>query len=568
MDSTTAQPSSASSPAEVPPPALQEVFLVAARMADPKQRAAAARALALLAGADELIIFTRDAEIEALLPAPGFPQTLPDFRRWRRFLEDLLQGTAERGSLPYPDGSSTANVLAVKAADGSILVLLGGNPDASAASAISIVLPVLAAALSWEQTSVAAEGRAAVARAAAGDAKLLTASLDHARHALQEALAKAEAANAAKDQFLAVLSHELRTPLAPVLASATALLADEPLPQTLREPLEMIQRNVELEARLIDDLLDLTRIARGKMQLNLEVVDVQALIEQSLEICQSDVYRKELRVETDLKAQRHHVRADPVRLQQVLWNLLKNAVKFTPSGGSLRVTTGNEQNDLRIEVIDSGYGIEPCHLDRIFSAFEQAEETVTRHFGGLGLGLAISKAIVQAHGGRLWATSQGKGRGATFTLMLATVPASDTSGRCTIPVRAGASKPLKLLLVEDHADTAAVMARLLRHAGHAVWVATSIAAGVRLAEQHSFDLVVSDLGLPDGSGLELMRTLRARHGLAGVAISGYGMDEDLLRSREAGFLAHLTKPVNFQQVHTILRQFAERRATQEMQRPE
>ena len=560
MDSTTARQWSAFFPAELVSPELREVFDLAARLADPKQRTEAARSLARRAGADEMMIFVPDAEVGALLPAPGFPQTLPDFRRWSRFLANLRQDTPQKQLLPYPTASSDTDALAVQAVGGSVLVLLGGNPLPQAASAVAVVLPVLAAAFQSEQALAAAEGKAAVAREAAGEAKLLTASLENARRALQEALAKAEAANSAKDKFLAILSHELRTPLAPVLTTATVLLADQALPASLREPLEMIQRNVELEARLIDDLLDLTRIAKGKMPLSLEVLDAHSLISQTLKICQSDIYRKELRIQLELNATEYHVHADPVRLQQVLWNLLKNAIKFTPTGGHLRIKTGNERGELCIDVTDSGIGIEPHHLERIFTAFEQAEETIAKRFGGLGLGLAISKALVEGHGGRLVASSKGKGHGATFSVSLATAPRPVAARVASAPDEEPSAKPLKLLLVEDHADTAAIMARLLRQFGHNVFVAHSIAAGLRLAEQQNFDLVISDLGLPDGSGLEMMRSLRARHGLGGVAISGYGMEEDLAKSREAGFFAHLTKPVNLQQVQAILRQFSEKKA--------
>ena len=372
------------------------------------------------------------------------------------------------------------------------------------------------------------------------------------------ARAEADAANRAKDQFLAVLSHELRTPLAPVLTTAGALLADPDLPQALREPLQTIQRNVELEARLIDDLLDLTRIAKGKMQLNFDVLDAHALVSQTLEICRSDLYRKELQVRLDLQAKQSHVRADPVRLQQVLWNLLKNAIKFTNAGGQITIASRNEDDQLRIDVTDTGIGIDAPHLERIFNAFEQAEHATANRYGGLGLGLAISRALINAQHGRIMATSDGIARGATFSFWLSVVP-KPLPGRDD-----GAAPPkptpksLDLLLVEDHCDTAAVMARLLRGFGHHVHTAGTIAAATQLAKERPFDLVISDLGLPDGSGLELMRSLRARYGLCGVAISGYGMEEDLARSREAGFIAHLTKPVNLQQIQTILRQFAER----------
>jgi two-component system, chemotaxis family, CheB/CheR fusion protein len=459
--------------------------------------------------------------------------------------------------LPYPQSDTDVAALGTIGGDGSALILLGGNPSAEVAFAISLVLPALAAAFRGEQALRAAEGHAAIAREIAGQSKLLTASLDSARQALQNALAKAEAANAAKDRFLAVLSHELRTPLAPVLAAATSLLNNKLLPHNVRESLEMIRRNVELEARLIDDLLDLTRIAKGKMQLNVDVVDAHALVAQTVEICRSDIYRKQLDLSVRLAAAEYHTKADPARLQQVLWNIIKNAVKFTPSKGRIEVVSSNQGDLLQIDVTDTGIGIEPQHVDIVFNAFEQTSVDVTRHFGGLGLGLAISKALVEAHGGQLLVSSEGKDKGATFSIRLQVAPArAAVQSAASNEGNVGSERALKLLLVEDHPDTANIMGLLLQNLGHQVATAHSVAAALELAGRQSFDMVLSDLGLPDGSGLDLMRELAQKYGLRGVAISGYGMEEDVAQAERAGFFTHLTKPVNFRQVQAVLTQFA------------
>src|SRR5881628_1790753 len=229
--------------------------------------------------------------------------------------------------------------------------------------------------------------------------------------------------NLAKDQFLAMLSHELRTPLTPVLASALALESEEGLPGGIHESLQMIRRNVELEARLIDDLLDLTRISKGKVQLNFEVVDAHTLLQNALEICQADIDRKHLVLRLDLDAHKVYLQADPARLQQIFWNLIKNAVKFTPEGGQICVSTSNDAGDqLHVKVVDTGFGIEPESLPKIFDAFEQAGWT---QFGGLGLGLAISKTLVDAHKGTITAESAGRNKGATFTLIFPTCEKAD-----------------------------------------------------------------------------------------------------------------------------------------------
>ncbi|HSF41620.1 MAG TPA: ATP-binding protein, partial [Thermoanaerobaculia bacterium] len=356
---------------------------------------------------------------------------------------------------------------------------------------------------------------------------------------------QAQAASRAKDHFLAALSHELRTPLTPVLLK-TAMLRESPdLTPEVRTDLRMIQRNVELEAKLIDDLLDLTRITRGKLALHREVTDVHLLLDHVVKICADDVAGKRLHVDLRLEARERYVWADEARLQQVFWNLLKNAVKFTPAGGGIEIRTVNEEpGSIRIDVIDRGIGIEPETLPRLFSAFEQGDATITRTFGGLGLGLAICKALVDRHGGTLSGVSAGRGKGATFTVVLETVSTPSRQERAVAIAPTAAPRPLRLLLVEDHEPTLEVMTALLEAAGHHVKAARDLASARRLAAEGDFDLLVSDLGLPDGSGLDLMRELRERYGLRGIAVSGYGMEEDLRRSREAGFAEHLIKPVD------------------------
>ncbi|HEV2843517.1 MAG TPA: PAS domain S-box protein [Thermoanaerobaculia bacterium] len=392
---------------------------------------------------------------------------------------------------------------------------------------------------------------------------------------LERAHAQAQAANEAKDQFLATLSHELRTPLTPVLAVLSRLeTAPDMGPHA--SDLSMIRRNVELEARLIDDLLDLTRITRGKLELHRREIDARRVIEHALSTTERDLAEKGLRLEVELAPEDHHVWADAPRLTQVLWNLLSNAAKFTPPGGVVTVRSRIERGpfgprELAVEVQDTGIGIEPDVLPRIFDAFEQTNRRITRKFGGLGLGLAVSRAIVDLHGGRLTAASDGPGQGATFTVRLplgGIQEELDETGiwfgrpRAARRPDAGPDRPLRILLVEDHPDTAEAMADLLRLMGHEVLVAGSVAGALETAglalngDGHSggIDLVVSDLGLPDGSGHDLMRELVRRYHLKGIALSGYGMEEDVRRSRDAGFIRHLTKPVDLEALRTAIRQ--------------
>jgi PAS domain S-box-containing protein len=366
----------------------------------------------------------------------------------------------------------------------------------------------------------------------------------------------AERSSKAKDEFLAVLSHELRTPLTPVLAAASFVVnhAAELSREEILDEIDTIRRNVLLEAQLIDDLLDLTRISRGKIELRFEAVDVHAAVQQAIEICREDITAKGLVISTQLAAAEHWVWADPTRIRQVFWNLLTNAVKFTPEGGRIVVRTANgPAGRLLIEVADTGLGIEPELAGRIFNAFEQGERTVTRQFGGLGLGLAITRALVTMHHGSIAVQSEGRGNGSTFQIELPTVaPAPALAERASSAPAAPASS-LRILLVDDHADTRRVLARLLARLGHRVETAGDVASGLALVRSVQFDVLISDIGLPDRSGTDLMREARGvQSGLRGIALSGFGMEEDTRRSAEAGFEIHLNKPVDFAILQEVL----------------
>lgn len=372
--------------------------------------------------------------------------------------------------------------------------------------------------------------------------------------ALARAKEEAEAASRAKDDFLAALSHELRTPLTPVLMTAAALESDPALAPDIREQLGMMRRNIELEARLIDDLLDLTRISRGKLQIAPIAADLHQLLQHTAEIVRSDGLGKQVRIVFELAAERHFAQADPTRLQQVFWNLIKNSLKFTPTGGTITVRTRNDvEGWIQITVEDTGIGISEDMLPHIFNAFEQGRAAGQHRYGGLGLGLAISRAIVEVHGGLIRAASDGPGRGAAFTVSLATVDAPKSVSR-TRPAQTAPLRSLRLLVVEDHETTRTVLARLLGLRGHRVVTAGSIAEAMAAFEEHPFDAVISDLGLPDGSGLDLMKEFQRQRPIPGIALSGYGMEDDLRRSKEVGFFAHLVKPVDLDQLRLLLDQ--------------
>ncbi len=376
----------------------------------------------------------------------------------------------------------------------------------------------------------------------------------------------ADAANRAKDQFLAVLSHELRKPLTPVLVAVTGMLEQKTNPE-LQPTLEMIRRNVAMESRLIDDLLDVSGIVRGGLRLHMEVVDVHAVIQEAVEMCHAETLLANLEVKLELSAEGHHFMADETRLMQVFWNLITNAAKFTPEGGKLVIQTRNEAapgrsnsvNRLVIEFRDTGIGIQADSLTRIFEPFEQGDGSFRRRYGGLGLGLAISRGIVESHGGRMSASSPGRGKGATFRLDLSLAPAPLPGP--PVPLPPSAPEPLRslrLLLVEDNQDTLRYLALILGQRGHEVRTASSLEAARSALAEEEFDLLISDIELPDGSGLELMREVRD---LPGIALSGFGSEDDLNLSESAGFATHLTKPIDMRKLEEVIQQVISRHAS-------
>lgn len=382
---------------------------------------------------------------------------------------------------------------------------------------------------------------------------------------LKRARDEAVAASRAKDDFLAALSHELRTPLNPVLLLASDAAENTDLPPDVRAQFELIRKNVNLEAKLIDDLLDLTRIARGKLRLEQDPCDLQVILQDALENVRSDLQANHQELTVNSSVKKSIVSGDSVRLQQVLWNVLKNAVKFTPEHGRIKVDVHHDNSGkVVVSVTDSGVGMTPVELKRVFLAFTQGDHALpgigSHRFGGLGLGLAITKTLVELHGGQIQALSEGRDRGATFIIELPlALDQSDPDGKSgrvttsTAPFASSnspsdqqenAASRMRILLVEDHTATRLALQRLLRNRDYNVSAAATAAEAREMAAKDKFDLLISDVGLPDSTGYELMTELRAMQpDLPGIALSGYGMEEDLIRSRAAGFAIHLIKPI-------------------------
>ncbi len=364
---------------------------------------------------------------------------------------------------------------------------------------------------------------------------------------LRKAKEEAEVANIAKDHFLAVLSHELRTPLTPVVMTLPVLSEDSRLPVDVREQLKMVCKNLDLETRLIDDLLDSTSISRGRVHLCKSDIDLHSLVWQTLQLLTKETDQKALSIEFCLNARRRQVHADPMRLEQVIRNIIRNAIKYSPSRGVIRVQTSNNIDDsnLELKITDDGDGIDPLMLPTIFEAFKQGD----RLHGGLGLGLAIARAIITLHDGSITAHSDGIGHGATIRILLPTVLSTTVTPRApalgTIVGPPPSSSLLRILFVEDDFASRLVISRLIESKLHyIVHTAGTMKEAMELFEKQSYDLVLSDIGLPDGSGHELLtKMLALRPQQNAIALSGYGMPHDIEKSLSVGFKKHLIKPV-------------------------
>jgi PAS domain S-box-containing protein len=373
-----------------------------------------------------------------------------------------------------------------------------------------------------------------------------------AEHDLLIAKEAAETANKAKDQFLAMLSHELRTPLTPVLATLNLWEASEDVPQSLQPDVQMLRRSIEMEARIIDDLLDLTRIARGMLSFSAEDTDVHAVLNFLVGLSQSELQTKDLKVNLQLNASRHHVYTDAARIQQVFWNILRNAIKFTDDRGDITITTSNDSTgNIDVAITDTGIGMAPETIAKLFVPFEQADPTRNRRYGGLGLGMAISSALVDLLEGGLRAESAGLGKGSTFTV---TFPSSDPAIKsAAAPVAPRVSKDkIRLLLLEDHADTARALSRLLENRGYKTEIANTVATALEITERNEFDVLLCDLGLPDGTGMDFIEKVRQDRKTPAIALTGFGMQQDVDRAKRAGFNAHLTKPVSLQKLEATI----------------
>jgi signal transduction histidine kinase len=365
-------------------------------------------------------------------------------------------------------------------------------------------------------------------------------------------------ANRMKDIFLATLSHELRTPLTPVLGWVNLLRSGASSDtQMLSQGLDAIERNARLQARLVDDLLDISRIISGKLRIEWEPVDFCAVVGLATEPVRPDATARDIQLAVELPARPLVVQGAPLRLQQVVWNLLSNAVKFTPRGGRVRVRVWSEGGEARVEVSDTGVGIAPEFLPHVFDRFRQADGSTTRLYGGLGLGLAIVRALAELHGGWVVAESEGEGRGARFTFGLPCAVAAELEGEPEPEaVPESDEECVPVLVVDDSTETLELLETLFTHRGYEVFGAGSAAEAVRRASERRPGLIISDISMPGMDGYALLAELRRMPGLEAVpaiALTGHAMDEDRARALAAGFAVHIPKPVDPDELLRVVR---------------
>lgn len=364
------------------------------------------------------------------------------------------------------------------------------------------------------------------------------------------------AANRAKDIFLATLSHELRTPLTPVLGWIGLLKSGGLDAEGMEQALDAIERNARLQSRLIDDLLDISRIATGKLRFEPKPTDLNAAAAAAVETVRASAAARRIEIETELSRQPLVVMGEPVRLQQIVWNLLSNAIKFTEPGGRVTLRIESTGNDARVMVEDTGIGIEPDFLPHVFDRFRQADGSPTRRHGGLGLGLAIVDALAKLHNGRVTAESKGKGRGARFIFTMPCVLQDDYAKETESRVLPRASNQ-RVLIVEDSLDTLVLLRTLFEKKGGDVMAATSAQEALEMAARLAPGVIVSDIGMPEMDGYQLLAELRRLPGLENVpavAISGYAMEEDRERARLAGYDAHVAKPVDVEALFALIQE--------------
>ena len=514
-------------------------------------RAEAARKLAKRCGAEDLLLFVRDPELGMLIPAPGFMQTLPGGASWRAFLRGCSEPGRHAAQVEFPSGVHRPALCLLPSTVGA--VFLGGNPDAAELALVERLMPLLSRALDAEQQARLASAAAADAQGTASRARALADALEGARAEHARLNARLHDEHRRKDDFLAMLAHELRNPLSPLVTSIELIRRANGVAS--EKYLDIMSRQLRQLSRLVEDLLDVSRVSRGRIELRRSRLRLADVVSDALEASRPFLESRRHQIEIDLGAEDIEVDADNVRLAQVFANLLHNAGKYTDPGGTIRLTAGRDGSSAFVRIRDNGVGIEPSMIENVFELFTQAPMSLARAQGGLGIGLTLVRALVELHGGKVEAKSDGLGCGSTFTVRLPVMArAAALHAAAPTPTAEEADRPMRVLVVDDNEDAANSMADMLRLLGHHAEVAFSGLKAMHMAEDVQPDLVLLDIGLPEIDGYEVARRLRRsnRSTVRLVAVTGYGAGNDRHLSREAGFDEHVVKPVMPETLSAIL----------------
>lgn len=522
------------------------------QMSRPGERETAARMLADRLGVESVLLLVRDSQLGVLLPAQGLPQTLRGGPAWRSFVERCARPGQYEGEIDLPAGTHRP-ALALAVSDAAV-VLVGGAARAAELPLLAKLLPMLAQALRSEQEVWIARAETVEAREAANRAEGLARALEGARAEGAKLNAELREEHRRKDDFLAMLAHELRNPLAPLVTSLE-LLRRQPSNATLvSRQAEVMARQVSQLTRLVEDLLEVSRVSRGRIGLRRRALVLGDVLTDALEASRPFLEGRRHRVDLALPPDPIVLHADNVRLAQVFANLLHNAAKYTDPGGGIRITAERVQDSAVVRIVDTGIGIAPEILPRVFDLFAQAPASLERAQGGLGLGLTLVRALVELHGGRVTAESRGLGQGSAFTVYLP-VAAGELTVPPQVPARPPATAPRaqRVLVVDDNSDSADALGQMLQMMGHHPRVVYSGLTALQVAPDVDPDLILLDIGLPEMDGYEVARRLRRvlRPESRVIALTGYGSEADRRRSREAGFDEHIVKPMTVEILERI-----------------
>ena len=491
--------------------------------------------------------------------------------RWHAIFEQCEARACVRAQLPGPaDGEEIDSFVVADKLRLSMLVLLGGEPEPAVVMQLHALLPLIGAKLTVERTAESAAGHAAAARDASRQARSLNLALDANRRELHKAFEQLEKELAVrreaerklretdqkKDEFLAMLAHELRNPLAPITMAAQLIKLPSAGQRQVEQASQIIGRQVAHMTSLLDDLLDVSRVTRGRIVLEKEAVDTKAVIADAIEQSRSLVQLKQHQLNVRLTGEAVYIEGDKTRLVQIVANILINAAKYTPVQGIIDLRLDAAPEEVFITVSDNGIGIEADVLPHIFELFTQAPRGPDRAHGGLGIGLALVKSLVELHGGTISAQSQGSNSGSEFTVKLPRYKHSlDASIRSRENQEAASEETLAILVVDDNVDAASTLATFAEALGHRVLTAYSAKEAAERAASQRFDVIFLDIGLPDMDGYKLakkIRGLKLCESSVLVALTGYGQPQDRKMAHEAGFDVHLTKPADFSRLMRVL----------------